>query len=426
MFSTLSPAMSRRAFLRGVGVSLGLPFLDAMQPLRAAASAPPRRLVAIQTSQGIMPHLYFPEKSGPDYELSPYLKVLEPHRKDFTVFSGVSHPGVDGGHANERCFLTAAPHPTGAGFRNSVSLDQVVAEKIGHHTRFPSLVLHMANGGNTSMSYTRSGVVIPGEKSAAALYARLFIQGTPNEIASRVNDLKAGRSLLDSVRERAARLERSVGGADRNRLEQYFTSIRELEAQLLQAEQWEHKPKPVVKMPPPEDVKEPGMLLNRFRTMLDIVKLALETDSTRVVTLFLEPLGVLLGVNGVQNETHSLTHHGNRPEMVEELSKIETAQFRTLRDFIKGLQETKETDSSLLEQTAVLYGTCMGNANGHTNRNWPVLLAGGGFRHGQHLAFDRQQNQPLANLFVSLLQRLGLEIDRFASSTGTIRGLEMR
>jgi hypothetical protein len=269
-------------------------------------------------------------------------------------------------------------------------------------------------------------VLIPGEKSVAALYARLFIQGTPSEIAARVKDLQAGRSLLDAVPARASRLERTVGAADRQRLDQYFTSIRELEGQLLQAEQWEQKQKPIVKMAPPEDIKDSTLLLSRFRTMLDIVKLAVETDSTRVVTLFLEPLGVLSGVDGVQNETHSLTHHGNRPEMVAELAKIETTQFRILHDFLKGLRDTRESEVALLEQTAVLYGTCMGNANGHTNRNWPVLLAGGGFRHGQHLAFDKVQNQPLANLFVSLLQRLGLESDRFASSTGTMRGLEMR
>src|SRR5262245_48173842 len=311
----LANAMNRRAFLRGAGVALGLPLLDAMLPARAAAAAaPPRRFVAIQTTQGIMPHLFFPEKAGRDYELSPYLKLLEPSRVDFTVFSGVSHPGVDGGHANERCFLSAAPHPTGAGFRNSISIDQVIAEKVGHQTRYPCLVLHVANGGDTSMSYTRSGVAIPGEKSAAALYAKLFVQGTQAEIAARVNDLRAGRSLLDSVRDRAGRLESTLGAADRSRLEQYFTSIRELENQLKQAEAWEYKPKPMVKMAKPEDIKDSALLLNRFRMTLDLVKLALETDSTRVVTLFLETLGVLSGVEGVQNETHALTHHGNRPE----------------------------------------------------------------------------------------------------------------
>lgn len=419
-------ALHRRTFLRGVGAALSLPLLDAMTPACAAPAAPaPRRLVAIQTSQGIMPHLFFPEKKGSDYELSPYLKLLEPLRNEFTVFSGVSHPGVDGGHANERCFLTAAPHPTAAAFRNSVSLDQVIAESIGHHTRYPSLVLHVSGGGATSMSYTRAGVAIPGEKSVSALYARLFTQGSKSEIAARVDELRAGRSLLDAVRDRATRLERAVGTADRQRLDQYFTSIRELEQQMVQAEDWEHKPKPAVEMKPPTDIKETAFLLNRFRTMLELVKLALATDSTRVVTVFLEPLGVLSAVEGVSNETHSLTHHGNRPEMIEELARIEQAQFRILHDFLKSLQETPEGETKLLDQTSVLYGACMGNANGHTNRNWPMLLAGGGFKHGQHLAFDRERNYPLSNLFVSVLQRLGIEADRFSTGTTTMRGLEM-
>jgi len=425
---TVTPAiLNRRTFLRGAGVALGLPFLDAMTPklVRAADAVEqtPRRLVAIQTAQGIMPHLFFPERGGRDYELSPYLKLLEAQRNDFTVFSGMSHPGVDGGHANEKSFLTAAPHPAGASFRNTVSLDQVVAERLGHQTRIPSLVLSVANGGNFSMSFTASGVQIPPEQSVAALYRRLFVQGTPAEVAARVEELRTGRSLLDTVRERAARLEKTVGAADRQRLDQYFTAIRELEAQMVQAAEWERKPKPVVAMPIPVDVKEPAELLSRLKTMLALVKLAIETDSTRVVGLFINPLGIL-GVNRVTHETHSLTHHGNRPEMIAELQRIEEAQLVILRDFLKSLGETRESGARLLDRTAVLYGACMGNANGHTNKNWPMLLAGGGFRHGQHLAFDRDQNQPLSNLFVSVLQRMALPIDRFASSTGTLRGLE--
>lgn len=420
--------LSRRTFLRGVGVSLSLPLFDAMTPALALAAEQDvaRRLVAVQTNLGIMPHLFFPEKDGPEYEPSPYLKLLEPVRRDFTVFSGLSHPGVDGGHANEKAFLTGAPHPAGAGFRNTVSLDQVVAEQVGSRTRLPSLTLNVSAGnGTSSMSFTRAGVAIPAESSVAALYKRLFIQGTAQEIAARVEDLKAGRSLLDSVRARAGRLEKTVGPADRRRLDQYFTSIRELEQQLLQAEAWEYKPKPQVAMAEPKDVDGPALLISQLRMMFDLIRLALETDSTRVVSLYVVPLGTLSAIPGVEHETHSLTHHGNRPEMIDELRKIEEAQFAAVRDFLLGLQTANETGTSLLDRTSVVYGTCMGNANGHSNKNWPMLLAGGGFKHGRHLAFDQDRNYPLANLYVSLLQRLGLETDRFASSTGTMRGLEM-
>jgi len=422
------PALSRRTFLRGVGVTLSLPFLEAMAPIFAKATeatATPRRFVAIQTTQGIIPHLFFPEAGGRDYQLSPYLQQLEALRNDFTVFSGVSHPGVDGGHANEKSFLTAAPHPAGAGFRNTVSLDQIIAEKLGNQTRIPSLALRVGGGGESSMSYTRAGVMIPGERSVAALYQQLFIQGSAQQIEARVNDLKSGRSLLDSVRARATRLGTTIGAADRARLDQYLTSIREFEQQLHQAEAWEHKPKPAVKMPEPKDITETAFLPAKLRAMFDLIRLALETDSTRVVTVFVEPLGILSAIEGVQHETHSLTHHGNRPEMIEELQKIETAQFQIFREFLEKMRGAGESGVPLLDHTAVLYGTCMGNANGHTNKNWPLLLAGGGFKHGQHLSFDKSQNQPIANLYVSLLQRLGLETDTFASSTGTMRGLEM-
>lgn len=425
--STVSPpVLNRRTFLRGAGVAMTLPLLDAMLPSRVAAAEQaarvPRRMVAIQTAQGIMPHLFFPEKGGRDYELSPYLKMIEPFRNDFTVFSGMSHPGVDGGHSNERSFLTGAPHPAGAAFRNSISLDQAIAEHIGHLTRIPSLVLCPGSGGG-SMSYTSSGVQIPGEQSTSALYRRLFVQGSPAEIEARIRDLRAGRSLLDTVGERAGRLGKTVGSADRHRLDQYFTSIRDLEKQMVQAEEWERKPKPVVKMPEPQDVKDNALLMDRLRITLDVVKLALETDSTRSVSIFFQPLGTLQ-IEGVSHETHSLTHHGNRPEMVAELRRIEEAQWQIIRSFLTGLQETRESDDRLLDRTAVIYGTCMGNANGHSNKNWPMLLAGGGFRHGQHLAFDNVQNMPIANLYVSVLQWLGLPVERFASSTGSLRGLE--
>ncbi|MBL8827838.1 MAG: DUF1552 domain-containing protein, partial [Planctomycetaceae bacterium] len=316
-------------------------------------------------------------------------------------------------------------HPAGAGFRNSISVDQFAAEQIGNQTRFASLVIAASNSGDRSMSYNRSGVLIPPETSAAALYRKLFVQGTAQEIAARVNDLRAGRSLLDTVRERARRLEMSAAAADRRRLDQYFTSIRELEQQLLQAESWEQRPKPQVAMPQPPELKEPAQLISRLRMTLDVIKLALETDSTRVVSLFVQPLGVLTEIPQVSHETHSLTHHGNRPEMIAELQKIETAQFQTLRSFVEGLQSVNEAGSTLLDRTSVLYGTCMGNANGHTNKDWPLMLIGGGFKHGQHLTFAKDKNEPLGKLFVSLLQRLGIESDQFAGASGTINGLGM-
>jgi hypothetical protein len=413
-------ALSRRSFLRGAGICLTLPLLDAMRPALASAAAvsgaaKPRRMVCIQTNMGILPQYFFPEKTGKDYELSPYLQLIEKHRGKTTVFSGISHPDVDGGHQAERCFLSAAPHPGSPAFKNSVSLDQVAAEQVGVATRFPSLAL-AATGESQTMSVTRTGILIPSERSPAKLYQQLFVEAKAGEVEKRVSDLKKGRSLLDFVGESSKRLQRDVGARDRDRLDQYFTSVRDLEQRMVRMEQWERKPKPKVTAPAPTDITENSLFVDKARLMLDMVRLALETDSSRVISFFLDAVPI-----------HNITHHGNRPDTLAQLRAVEEQQFVVLNNFLNSLGEVKEDGEPLLDRTMVLYGTCMGNANSHSNHNLPVLLAGGGFRHGQHIGFDPKpgRNYPLANLYVSMLQRMGIEMDKFASSTGTMRGLEM-
>jgi hypothetical protein len=426
------PVLSRRTFLRGAGVMLTLPFLEAMQPVfgnaaRAAEASAntPRRMLAIETNMGLIADNFFPKQNGHDWTPSPYLQLVQQHRNDFTIFSGTSHPAVDGGHAAEAAFLTAAPHPGAGGFKNSISLDQLAAEQIGSRTRIGSLTILVGSENRHSLSFTRSGVMIPGEKSAAAIYRRMFVQGTPQEIAARVNDLKVGRSVLDFVNDSAKRMQRDLGPRDRERLDQYFTSVRDLEGQLVEAEAWEQRPKPKVAMPEPKDITDNNLLVQRMQQMFGVIRLALETDSTRLITVFINPFSMVPAIDGVTHETHSITHHGNRPETLQELALIEAAHFRMLDDLLTGLKGAKEENETLLDRTQVLFGSCMGNANAHDNHNLPVLLAGGGFKHGQHLAFDQKQNYPLPNLFVSMLQRMGLEADKFASSTGTMRGLDV-
>jgi Protein of unknown function (DUF1552) len=426
-----TPALSRRAFLRGSGIALALPFLEAMRPVfggaAKAANAPaaaPRRMLAIETNMGLIASNFFPKETGRDWQASPYLQLIEPHRADFTIFSGCSHPAVDGGHAAELAFFTAAPHPGAGGFKNSISLDQLAAEQLGTRTRFPSQTILIGSENRHSLSFTRSGVMIPGEKSAAALYRRMFVQGTPQEIEARVNDLRVGRSVLDFVDDSAKRLQRDLGPRDRDRLDQYFTSVRDLENQLVEAEAWEKRDKPKVAQPEPKDLDK-TLLLESMNQMFGLIRLAFETDSTRLVTVFINPFSMVPAISGVTHETHSITHHGNRPETLQELALIEAAHFRALDELLAGLKSSQEENATLLDRTQVLFGSCMGNANAHDNHNLPVLLAGGGYKHGQHLAFDEKNNYPLPNLFVSMLQRLGLEKDKFVSSTGTMKGLEM-
>lgn len=420
MFHIPGQPLSRRTFLRGAGVALALPLLDAMRPVfgsaaRAAQAEPavPRRFVAIETNQGIMPQFFFPEKAGADYALTPYLEKLAAHRKQMTVFSGVSFPGVTGGHVADRCFLTGTPHPERGGFRNGVSLDQVAAEQLGNRTRFPSLTLAMTNEGGPTLSYTRSGAPIAPEKSPRKLFEKLFIQGKPEEVQANVEALRQGRSMLDFVTDQRQRLNKTLPCGDQQRLEQYFNSVRELEQRLQSAEAWEHRPKPVVKAKPPEENNDSREFVRRTRNTLDVVKLALETDSSRIITLFVDTTVI-----------HNLTHHGNRPEVIAELRGHEERQLEVLNGFLTALAETKEEGQTLLDRTMVLYGTNMGSANSHSNVNLPVLIAGGGFKHGQHLAFDTTNNYPLTNLYVSILQRLGIEASEFSTGKSTMRGLE--
>lgn len=413
--SNYPAALSRRTFLRGTGVALALPLLDAMAPACHAAEPPtPRRMLAIETNMGILPQYFFPEKSGRDFQLTPYLQKLAAIRDKMTIFSGVSHPGVTGAHAAEKCFLTGTPHPERGGFRNWISLDQFAAEQVGNHTRFPSLTLAMSSEGGMTLSFTRNGAPLPAERSPNKLFRRLFLQGPPSEVASAVEALRQDRSTLDFVGDQSKRLNRTLSPSDRQRMDQYFTAVRELEQRMHSAEEWEYKPRPKVNAQPPQDIDDNREFVRKTGLMFDVIKLALETDSTRIISLFIDTTVI-----------HNITHHGNRPEVIAELRGKEEGQFDVLGGFLRSLNDTKEGGQSLLDRTMVLYGTCMGSANSHSNVNLPTLLVGGGFKHGQHLAFDQENNYPLTNLFVSMLQRLGIEVNEFSTGKGTFRGLEM-
>jgi len=427
-------AISRRRFLQGAGVALSLPLLDAMQPRKARAAssietpkARPHRMLGICNNLGVRPDLFFPAGSGREYEASAYLKLLEAHRNDFTVISGVSHPNVDGGHPSDISFLTAAPHPASSSFRNTISLDQFIAERTGTLTRFPSLTLAV-NGAARSLSWTGSGVAIPPEERASEVFNQLFLQGTAEQVEAQVHRLDTGRSILDAVADQATELQRNVGAGDRSRLEQYFTSVRDLEHRLQESREWERKPKPVVNYAAPADIGSPAQYMDKVKAMYDLARLAFETDSTRAITLMLNSVGtpvVTIPGETITDSYHNLSHHGKAEEKLAQLKVLDEWQMKLLAKLFGDLKAVNEGGQPLLDRTMILYGSNLGDANAHSTTNLPTLFAGGGFRHGQHLAFDRAQNYPLPNLFVSMLQRIGLDEDKFASSTGTMRGLEM-
>ncbi len=425
----MSQRFSRRRFLRGAGVAMALPLLPSMAR-GAEGRTPPRRILAICNNLGLLPEKFFPApaQAGRGYALSPTLEPLKSHRDDFSVFSGVMHPDVDGGHPADNCFLTCAPHPSNGGFRNTISLDQYAAQYIGHLTRFPSMTLGVnIQSGQRSLSWTAAGVLIPCEEKPSAVFAKLFLQGSPEEVRAQIRRLELGRSIMDAVADQVKGLQGGVGPRDRERLEQYVTGVRDLEKRLEKAREWEDVPKPAPRGKAPEDPATPREYFRRVRLMYDMARLAIETDSTRLITLMLDSVNspaIELEGTDIKDGYHNLSHHGKSAAKIKQLEAIDLEHMRLLADLLAGLKGAKEEGGTLLDRTMVLYGSNLGNANTHVTTNLPVLMAGGGFRHGQHLVFDLERNYPLPNLFVSMLQRLGLETDRFATSTGTMRGLQ--
>jgi Protein of unknown function (DUF1552) len=307
--------------------------------------------------------------------------------------------------------------------KNTISVDQLMAKHLGDATRFPSLVL--STGGSTSPCYTENGSMIPPVDTPAGLFARLFIDDSPQERERQAQRVQEGRSIMDLVADDAKSLQRDLGAGDRDRLDAYFTSVRDLEKRMAESEKWAKLPKPKVDAELPRDIRDPSDLIQRQKTMSDVIKLALQTDSTRFITLHIPGAGEVLPIEGVDQGYHNLSHHGRDETKLEQLALVETELIRQWGHFLSQLQAAEESGGTLLDHTSVLLTSNLGNASNHDNRNMPVLFAGGGFRHGQHLAFDQQNNYPLPNLFVSVLQKVGLEVDRFATSTGTMNGLEV-
>ena len=422
-----SAPINRRRFLRGSGVALALPLLEAL-PFAAAetdVSETSQRMLLISNNLGVLPDHFFPSTPGRDYELSPYLQELADYRKDFTVFSGLSHPDVNGGHSTENCFLTGARGPTKSGFRNTISLDQYAAARLAPVTRFPTLNLGVnIDKANRSLAWTRDGVLLPAEDSALALFRKMFVQGDKAAVQKQLEKLEERKSILDALLEDTRQFRRRLGRADQLRLDQYLTSVREIEQRLELLREWELRPKPVPSQPLPEDILDPKRFVEKFDLMLSMARLALESDSTRIVTLmvdaFATPVFQLHPDQATTEDYHNLSHHGQAEDKVAQLVDVDQQQMELLHKLLRQLSETREGADRLLDRTMILFGSNMGNANTHVNTNLPILLAGGGLRHGQHLIFKRDHNQPLCNLFVTMLQNLGVETDAFASSNGDL------
>ncbi len=415
---TFQKHLSRRAVLRGAGITLGLPLLDAMRPALAAVTetGQAKRFVGVSLSLGLHNPNLVPATAGKEYEPSLYLKSLGDLRNDFTVISGSSHPGVTGGHSAEGSIFSACPNMRGTTSRNTVSLDQLMAKNLGHETRFPSLVLN--TGRQTSPSYTENGSMIPAENDAVRLFTKLFVDDKPAEQERQAELIRQGRSVMDVVGAEAKALQREVGSGDRDKLEAWFSSVRDLEKRLVANEEWIHRAKPKVSLKKPTQIPRDNEVIVE-KIFLDIVHMALATDSTRFVTLHITGNNVN-GIEGVDESYHGLSHHGMDEEKLRQLTLVEQGVINEWANFLRTLKS-----EAMLDETMVLLTSNLGNASSHDNKNMPVLFAGGGFKHGQHLAFDQKDNYPLPNLYLSSLHRLGLQEESFATSTGEIDGLSV-
>jgi len=410
--------LERRTFLRSTGVAIALPWLESMQPAWAKEQAPPKRMVLICNTLGLHAPALFPKKIGADYELTDYLSIIKAHRKDFTLFSGLSHPQQGGEHQCEMTWLSAAPNPGMDGFRNSISVDQYAASKLGYVTRFPSVSL--SSDRVISQSYTGSGVMIPAEQRPSRMFAKMFLSGKPEEIARQKQKLAEGRSVLDELLSQTRILLKNAPAADRDRLQEYFESVRTAEKNLAEEQVWFDRPKPEVQAKAPLDVHDKTDLIGRIRMLLNLVPLIVQTDSSRVISVVIQHNHGMPQIAGVDSEHHNLSHHGRDPKRIEQLLKIERAIMGCFDEFLTAMKTKREAGGTLLDHTLTLLGSNLGNASSHDPRNNPILLAGGGLKHGQYVAHDARDNTPLCNLFVHMLNQMNLNTDKFASSTGEL------
>ena len=410
----------RRTMLKSAGVALALPALESMDCAAHAAIASsdaPQRMITICTTLGLHAPSLFPKTTGADFEITRYLKPLQDHRSEFTLFSGLSHPDQAGadGHSSQMTWLTSARHPGLGGFRNSISVDQFAREKIGYATRFPSLAL--SSSGTTSQSYTRGGVMIPAESRPSRLFQKMFLQGKKSDIQRRRQQLSDGQSILDSLIDQARLLKNQITPADRIRLEEYFTSIRATENQFAKANEWLDKPRPKVDADVPQDIANDSDVVGRMKLLMELIPLIIQTDSSRVISVVVHGRNDVPPVPGVSVDHHNLSHHGKDETKIEQLQKIESELMSNFGRLLTTMKSKSEGDRSLLDNTMVLFGSNLGNANSHDWRNLPVIMAGGNFNHGRYIAYDKDNNIPLSNLFVSMLQKMKFETDRFGTST---------
>ena len=419
-------SVGRRSVLRSAGLSLTLPLLESLQPEVQAEpgltsesdSAPAKRLICVGSNLGLYRSAFYPKTTGRDYEITPLLKPLASHKDDFTVFSGLDHRAGNG-HSNWDNYLCGKDV-------GQISLDQIAAETIGGGTRYESLQLCSGDIPRQRMVYSRGGVPLPMINRPSVVYGKMFANAEDQARTEYL--LKSGRSALDKLHGDAKALQQRVSSTDKQKLSEYFSSLRELEQRM--GRQLDHlaADAPTVDYElPAYDPIAPTMMLQCEQTMFDLMALALQTDSTRVATMFIAGLGQVFTLDGVTMRAgyHALSHHGNDPDLIRDLVRVESEHMKCLSRFLNQLKEKTDADGRpLLDTTLVMFGTGMGDASRHSNRDLPTIVAGGGLKHGQHIAGDPKADDGLllGDVFISMLRQLGVETDTFSNAR---RGIDI-
>ncbi len=416
-----TPSMTRRHFLNAFcGTALTFPWFSNVA-LQASHTGPaPRRLVCIGLDFGLRPESFFPPTQGPGLEITPLLKPLERWSKNVTVFSQLEHPGVQGGHYGVHAYLSGVRREQAGGFKDGcVTLDQMAEEHLGGLTRFPSLCLGV--GGGDAISWTRSGIAVPKLEDPGAVFDMLFRPQRKGTQEARRAELAGNESVLALIAQDAQRVAPRLDRWDREKMEEFMAAVRDFERVNATRTEWLDRPLPVTGGEKP--VWKNDGCMDRVRANFDVIALALQADATRIVTLNIGGALPVTNIPGINRGYHDLSHSGQDPEKLRQLHVIESALLAELDHFLERLAAAKDIGGrSLLESTAVVFGSGMGNASAHANTNLPVILAGGGFKHGRHLFFPKQgrKQTPLCDLFVTLLQQMGIERDQFGSSTGNL------
>ncbi|WP_146516009.1 DUF1552 domain-containing protein [Rubripirellula amarantea] len=418
----------RRFVLQSVAGSLALPGLPSLmadsvggnsvvQKARGAGSGA-RRFVAVGNLLGFQQKHFFPETPGREYEQTTLLKPLAANRDQIKVYRGLDH-GLRGGHFAVHTFLSGVLHHESKNRRDgNVTIDQFLADEIGNQTRFASLTVGSEGGihGGCQMSWTKSGVRVPPITGPAELFERLFVTESKDRRARSIEANSLQSSILDSIMDEAGSLSQRVNQEDKAKLDEYFTAIRDVEKRLEVRKRWADQPKPE----PPFEKPSDRNTVDDLPMMYELIALALQTDSTRIATL--EIGGSFLPQNlGIDKSYHSLSHHGNDEQAIENLVTLETYQIKQFGKFLSRLAEMQDGEQTLLDSTAVLFGSGMGDGNSHKNTDLPIVLAGGGYGAGEfkQVGTKGKNSVPLCNLFVDIAQRMGVETDSFGSSTGT-------